>query len=951
MGDVLTMPQLRVRSEFTFRSTFAPVAALAARLVEIGAPAAAMVDGGTWGHSRWAKAGQKHGFKPLFGVELAVAQPSGKKPTAWALAEDTKAFYRFSTAAARADANVEELFRTSPGIIRFAGAALTDPETFDYIDLNPASPLQQRAALALHAKTKRPLVVTSDNWYASKSDYSAFMALSGRDRATPQHILTMDELRSEMRMLDDKQFSSAIRNSIDIAKRCAGELPSAPLIHFDGDLTALTRAGQATRLALGHIAEWNDVYEARLVRELAMIATKKYESYFLVVADLIAWAKTRMLVGPGRGSSAGSLVCYLLRITEIDPLEHDLLFERFIDVTRNDLPDIDIDFADSKRDLIFGYLAEKYGAENVARIGNINTLGAKSVINKVCDRFAINPREKFDVINVMIDYTSGDSRYGHSLEDTMAQTEPGKRFSAAHPEAAIMYRLENHASHTGVHAAGVIVCNEPISHYCTVGESGVAQIDKPYSEQVGLLKIDALGLRTLGVIEDAGVVTADELYALKLNDPEVLRVFNEQRYAGVFQFEGQAQRRVAAEVHIDSFRKIDHVTALARPGPLGGGASQHYIARAAGREEVTYRHPSMSAYLGATMGVVLYQEQVMRISFEIGRFSWEVVSEIRKAMSGRKGKEYFDRRGAEFVAGAATIGLAEREAREIWAEICTFGAWGMNASHTVSYGVISYWCAWMKRYHLIEYIAACLRNAKDEAQAYDMLREVAKEGVTFVAFDIDRSDVDWKAVDGVLVGGFMNLVGFGPAKAVAAVEQRAAGKMTEKLRERIAASEVRFAELYPLQAAYSAIYDDPESFGCSAGSRVSKLNALPEDGTVLTICQVVEKKLRDENEAVLVARRNGKRREGRTLFLDIIVGDDTGVPCTIRVDRFKFEPLGRIAAERLRPGDHLLIRGQRIPNFSMIKAIRIKCLNRPDAFDDRPPEPTTGETQELASHA
>ncbi len=920
----LNLPQLRVRTEFSFRQGYGPIAAVAHTLAHLGTSAAGIVDGGTWGHAQWAKALGKTEVKPLFGTELAVVREDGRKPVAWALAEDTRLFYRFSTAARQPEADIEGLFREAKGIIRFAGAALTDPDCFDYIDLNPASPLQQRAALALHARTGKPLVITSDNLYPALEHYSAFMAIGGRERVTPQHLLTELELRKHL-PLDDAAFLQAAFNTHEVAERCAGKLEQAPLINFSGDLRQLTLAGKQQRLALGHIAEWTPEYEARMERELAMIAQKQYESYFLVVSDLIAWSKQRMLVGPGRGSSAGSLVCYLLRITEIDPLPHALLFERFIDLTRNDLPDIDIDFSDSKREQCFTYLADKYGADKVARIGSINNLRAKSVIARVVERLAIPEREKFDVLNVLIEYSSGDSRYGHSLEDTMAQTEPGRKFITAHPEAAVMFQLENHASHTGVHAAGVIVCNEPISDFCTVGAEGVAQIDKPYSEAIGLLKIDALGLRTLGVIEDAGVVTSDELYALKLNDPAVFDLFNSRRYAGIFQFEGQAQRRVAAEVHIDSFRRIDHVTALARPGPLGGGASQHYIARAAGRELVTYRHPSMSEYLGATMGVVLYQEQVMRICFEIGQFSWEVVSEIRKAMSGRKGKEYFDRRGAEFVAGARRTGVSEEDAQVIWAEICTFGAWGMNASHTTSYGVISYWCAWMKTYHGLAYAAACLRNAKDEDQAFELLRDMRAEGIEYVAFDIERSEVDWAAVDGKLVGGFMNLEGYGPSKAAAAVAARKAGKLDHA---KIEKATVRFAELYPLSAAYAHIYVNPETAGCRAGSVVSRLDQLPPRGDVLMIVKVVRKELRDENETVRVARRDGRRLDGQTLFVDVFVTDDSGVPITLRFDRFQFEPMGRLASERLELNDALLIRGHRIPNFAMVKVERIKCLNR-----------------------
>lgn len=1179
------MIQLRVRTEFSFKNAFGRVDAVAARLAELGCEAAGIVDGGTWGHVRWAKALSKKSIKPLFGCEVTVKDPvTGLNPCAWVLAKDTKQFYQFSTAIRKPDADRLALLKTSSGLIRFAGAALSDPDSFDYIDINPNSPLQQRRSLRLHTDTGKPLVVTSDNSYPAPNDYRAFMAFSGKERVTPQHILSEAELREALSCLSDDQFAAALRNSYDVAAACAGELQIAPLINFEGDLHALVEVGRQERLSRGHIESWTPAYQQRLERELDLIAQKKYESYFLVVSDLVAWAKQHMLVGPGRGSSAGSLVCYLLKITEIDPLAHELLFERFIDVSRNDLPDIDIDFSDSKREMIFAYLAEKYGQASVARIGNINTLRARSVISTVCEKLGIPSKEKFDVLDVLIEYSSGDSRYGHSLEDTLAQTEPGKRFAAKHPEVNMMFELENHASHTGVHAAGVIVCNNPVTDYCTVGPDGVAQIDKPDSEYLGLLKIDALGLRTLGVIEDAGVITADELYDLKLDDTKVFEVFNNRHYVGIFQFEGQAQRRVSAEVEVKSFEQIDHITALSRPGPLGGGASQHYIARAAGREAVTYRHPSMAEYLSSTMGVVLYQEQVMRICFELGKFGWEVVSEIRKAMSGRKGKEYFDRRGDEFVAGAVNQGMPEAEAREVWSEICTFGAWGMNRcisaesqvklchpnqflganptikqvydyykcspspwirqrksmpillsvgedgvarpaaakdiiftgikpcvkltfsdgrtvtctrdhkfiindewlpcgkaeigaefstqsrkrqikrhaffegkgwrknqpglgrhdnvngktpskflfkelmdgkpcercgqhkkrmevhhndnqsgllapddlawlcsgchkkrhidagtwlppytrgwssdapailacvedigehetydihmpapnhnyvlsngivthnSHTVSYAVISYWCAYLKRYHPIEYFAACLRNAKDDDQAYELLREAHNEGITYVPFDVNRSDVDWTVVDGELIGGFMNLVGYGPAKAVTAAEHRRLGKLDAA---KIAKAEVKFSKLFPMQADWGHVYADPESVGCQAGSRFSKLNELPNGGEVLILGRVTKKELRDENETIRLARRDGKRVPGQTLFLDIFVTDDSGVPITVRIDRHTYEPLGKIAAEKLKVGDVIMVRGNKIPNFAMVKVKRMRCMNRPETL-------------------
>jgi DNA polymerase III alpha subunit len=610
-----------------------------------------------------------------------------------------------------------------------------------------------------------------------------------------------------------------------------------------------------------------------------------------------------------------------------------LLFERFVDVTRKDLPDIDIDFSDTKREQCFTHLAEKYGASHVARLGNIITLKPRSVMGEVCKRLAIPDKARFDLLEALVEYSSGDSRYGKGLEDTMNNTPQGRRFLEEHPEGIIATKLENHAWHTGVHAAGVIVCNTPVSDFCTIGADGVAQIDKPDSEALNLLKIDALGLRTLGVIEDSGVVSSEELYALKLNDPEVLSIFNQRKFCGLFQFEGAAQRAVSTQVDIASFKEVDHVTALARPGPLGGGASAHYVERKAGREEVTYRHPSMEAYLDTTMGVVLYQEQVMRICFEVGKFSWEAVAEIRKAMSGSKGKEYFDRRGAEFVHGAATLGVQESEAREIWAEICTFGAWGMNKSHTVSYAIISYWCAWMKRYHGLAYAAACLRNAKDDQQTLEVLREMVAEGVEYIPFDIDRSEVNWSVKDGKLIGGFMGLNGFGPAKASTAVERRNAGKLSDAEREKIAAATVKFGDLFPLRTKYAAMYADPEAFGCRPGSQILTWDEFPEGGEVLWIATVVEKKPRDINETLSIAKRKGRRLSGPSEYLDLRLADDSGTRILARIDRYDFEPLGRVALENLRPGeDEVLVRGTRIPNFSMVKIDKMKCLNRPEAL-------------------
>jgi hypothetical protein len=253
-------------------------------------------------------------------------------------------------------------------------------------------------------------------------------------------------------------------------------------------------------------------------------------------------------------------------------------------------------------------------------------------------------------------------------------------------------------------------------------------------------------------------------------------------------------------------------------------------------------------------------------------------------------------------------------------------------SHTVSYGVISYWCAWMKVYHPMEYAASCLRHAKDDEQALELLREMSLEGVSYTPFDIEASAVNWAAVDGRLVGGFTNLVGVGPAKATAAINARNAGKLTQAMRDKFAALPLKFRELFPLSKDYAALYADPEAHGCRVGSVVSRIDTMPLEGEVLIICKVQRKEQRDENETIRAARRDGRRLTGPTIFLDVFVTDDSGVPITLRFDRHKYEPAGRVAAELLEAGDALLVRGKRIPNFAMVNVTNIKCLNREIKF-------------------
>lgn len=952
-------PQLRVRSGYSFREGYGRMPEIFDRLKELETPTACIVDASTWGHVRFEQAAKKSEIQAGFGMEIPVLladeeDPEARyKPRAWILAKDTRKFYHATSKSVRQRGMTAEEFLALDGVIKFVGAAgHRMPYDADYakdlyVDINPSSLTLAHENIQLAKAHGLPMVITGYNDMPRPEHADYAYAWEVRDSVGIRHIASEAEIWDQLKLVMDRAtFERAISATYAIACELDGvSLKKAPLIHLEGDLMALCREGQASRLARGHIAEWTQVYEDRLIEEIKQIQAKKFDSYFLVVADLVRFAKQHMLVGPARGSAAGSLACYVLGITEVDPLPYDLLFQRFIDISRADLPDIDIDFADTKRHMVFDYLKNKYGLDNVAKLGNINTLKANSVMAQVGKRFGIPFSETASVKNALIEYSSGDARYGKGLEDTFATTSPGQDFTARFPDAArCMSDLEIHPSHTGVHAAGILVCNDEVTDYCTVNEEGIAQIDKPDSEYLNLLKIDALGLRTLGIIEDTGVVTAEELYGLKMEDQEVLDILNADKVSGIFQFEGDAVRSVTRSVHVDSFGKIDNLTALARPGPLASGMAQKYIARANGSEPITYDVPQLEKYLSNTYGVFLYQEQIMSVVKEIGLFDWVKTSAVRKAMSGRKGEEYFNAMGADFVTGAISQGVPEDQAKKIWNEMVTFGSWGFNKSHSVSYAVVTYWTLWLKRYHPLHFAAACLRAAKDDEQVIAILREMAKEGISYTPIDPAYSDMNWKVADGRLIGGIMNAKGFGPAKALKFVQDREKwqaardfGPLTKKdntLYQKhvlsLAKADIQYADLAEAHTKWGHYYDDPVLAGVTSGNPIVGMKTVKDRDDGLVIGKLTKKILADENEAIRIKKRGGKVKSGLTQFVDLMMVDDsTDSPMRFRVRPDKFPTMGKPIAETAPAGSWFLIRAWKIEGIDMFIIKNIKRLDTP----------------------
>lgn len=920
------MIQLRLRTEYSFGETFAPIPRVIERLQAIGCRAAGIVDGSTWGHVRWASACREAGIQPLLGVEVAVADD--ELPTKmWFLANSEAGLRRLYRATSKSHRQtvptkrgaVPRLYRADvaklgPEITIFAGEVTDGPwlaEIGAVLDLSPASRVLNAKKRQIAAAHNLRVVAISDNAYAFEEDRTVFeLASRGGLKPSPQHILAE---------LDHQEESARI------AEACTSlALPKAPMIHFSGDLERECREGIISR---GMQAKWNDTYEQRLLYELKLIKDKDYESYFLVVSDMVRFAKQYMLVGPSRGSAAGSLVCYLSRITEIDPLPPGLFFERFIDVTRTDLPDIDLDFPDDKRAMVFEYMADKYGIANVAKIGTISEFRPKSALIQVCKALNIPPTATAAVKVAMIERSSADSRANNCLEDTFSLTDPGKQFIAAYPEASKAALLEGHASHSGVHAAGLLVCNDEITNYATVDAHGIAHVEKGAAEQLGLLKIDVLGLRTLGILEDSGIPI--DWYNLPFDDPLVYDVFNQGRMCGIFQFEGNALREISRQVRFKTLREIDAVTALARPGPFGGGVTEEYIQRMNGKQYAPI-HPLVERHMLDTYGLPVYQEQTLAIVREIGRFDWKDTSTIRKVMSKRMGKEFFDTFWARFKKGAAEQGISEQDAAATWAMINSSGAWAMNKAHTFSYAVISYWTAYLKARHPLEFAAANLRSAKNEDSAIQLLREMVGEGIQYKPFDLALSEENWSAKDGVLVGGFLALKGFGSVKARKFVAARDAGILTEKQKEEVAKALNAFDNIFPMQTSYGHLYADPRGNDIAA-DKVFKIGEL--DGTQNDSCvflgELVYKNMRNANEGINVKKRGGRMETGPLEFIDLCIRDDTGV-ILARVNRFDYERMGKEINEQIPAGAHLMIRARFSEGFRFGFIQRWKLLAMPD---------------------
>jgi hypothetical protein len=458
-------------------------------------------------------------------------------------------------------------------------------------------------------------------------------------------------------------------------------------------------------------------------------------------------------------------------------------------------------------------------------------------------------------------------------------------------------------------------------------------VDKKDAEKINLLKIDALGLRTLSVIQDCLDQvgwTREQLLAAPLDYKPAFDLLNAKKFSGLFQFEGYALQSLTGQMTMETFEDVAAMTALARPGPLESGGASEYIKRRTGEHETVHLHPLIADVTKLTYGIVIYQEQVMQIARRMGDLSWEDVSELRKAMSKSLGKEYFDGFWVRFKAGALKQNVKEEDAARVWDNINTMGSWSFNRSHAVAYGMVSYWTMYLKSLFPLQFAAACLRNARDEEQSIKLLRELKREGYDYKPFDPALSQKNWSVQDGVLVGGLVNVKGIGSKSADDIIARRAAGQtLTAGQRNKLANAETPFDHVFESEDLWGHIRRDPEKYNIFTPITDCASITEEDDGEFLIIGKIKEKDIRDLNDLNAVKKRGGKRLSGQTMTLKLVVEDDTDI-MRVRIDRHDYIRMAIPLIEGAKIGDWYLWKGSVSKGFRSMQVKRYRRLTGSD---------------------
>jgi DNA polymerase-3 subunit alpha len=659
-----------------------------------------------------------------------------------------------------------------------------------------------RELVRLSRETGIPLVATNDCHYLHHSDAHAQEVLlciqTGKTMSEPNRMkFATDQFyfKSAVEMAQVfGELPDALNRTVDIASRCnvkieriANPFPEfkIPEGHTAGSyFEKVVREGFATRVPqlerlakAGALANPLSEYERRLTSEIEMIKKMRYEGYFLIVWDFIHYARGQDVpVGPGRGSAAGSLVSYALRITDVDPLQYNLLFERFLNPERVSMPDIDIDFCMRRRGEVIEYVTQKYGRANVAQIITFGTMAAKAAIKDVGRAMDI-PYADVDRLAKMVPTT-----LNITLDEALKEAPQLKAAVSTDEKMkdlmAVAQRLEGLARHASTHAAGVVISPRPLTDVVPVYKTNRDEITTQYDmnalERVGLLKMDFLGLTTLTVLQDTvrmveknrGVKV--DIDNLALNDEETYKLFTRGDTTAIFQFESHGMRDILRRYQPTRIEDLTALNALYRPGPIQGGMIDDFIKRKHGTTKVTYELPQLKTILEETYGVILYQEQVMQIANVLASFSLGEADILRRAM-GKKKKEEMAAQRAKFMAGCAGNKVPEKKAEKIFNLMEEFAGYGFNKSHSCAYALLAYQTAYLKTHYPVEFMAALLTSETGNAEkAVKYINEARGMSISILPPDVNESDLYFTPVGESIRFGLAAIknVGENTAKAI-----------------------------------------------------------------------------------------------------------------------------------------------------------------------------------------
>ena len=667
-----------------------------------------------------------------------------------------------------------------------------------------------RATVALALELRLPVVATHPVQFLRAEDFRAHEA-----RVCIAEGETLGDPRRPKRFTEQQYFKSqaemaalfadmpaALANSVQIARRCNLELvlgkprlpdyPTPSGVTLDAHCADLSAQGLERRLAALYPAaetreEARPRYAQRLQFELSIIAKMGFSGYFLIVADFINWAKDNGIpVGPGRGSGAGSLVAYSLGITDLDPLKYDLLFERFLNPERVSMPDFDIDFCQDNRDKVIDYVKRKYGAQAVSQIATFGTLGAKAVVRDV-GRVLEMPYTKCDQLSKLIPHNPADPwTLDRALKDEPAFADAVNGDEEHQQLIELARPLEGLTRNVGMHAGGVLIAPGKLTDFCPLyaqngqAESAISQFDKDDVEAIGLVKFDFLGLTTLTIlsltleyVKQLDPSFSLTLESLPLDDARTFEIFKRADTAAIFQFESRGMRELLKRAKPDRLEDLIALNALYRPGPMD--LIPDYIERKHGRQKVEYLHPSIEPILSETYGIMVYQEQVMRIAQEVGAYSLGGADLLRRAMGKKKPEEMAKQRSI-FVEGARGKGVDENVATELFDLMEKFAGYGFNKSHSAAYALVAYQTAYFKAHHSAAFMAANLTAVMDDTDKVKELIEDCKAiGLAIQPPDINTGTWRFEPVDARTVryglGGIKG-TGRGAIDALLAARQR-----------------------------------------------------------------------------------------------------------------------------------------------------------------------------------